>query len=165
MEAEALNTETALLITTAIMALGAITFSSLTMAFQRSHNIKSVKPLCNIHKSVTDSEMSISIQNAGMGPMLIKKIVLLISPDDPIETSLTLSHALSDELNCEVFVHNMDGYVLASLFEVKLFQYSADTSDNGAMTLLKNKLNNYFLCIEFEDIYDHSYVKIEKPNL
>jgi hypothetical protein len=80
-----LDTATELLITTAIMALEAIAFAALSMAFDRSHSRKSVKLFCNIHKNMTDAEASVSIQNAGMGPMLIQKIVLLKNQDDPIQ--------------------------------------------------------------------------------
>jgi hypothetical protein len=156
-----LDISTGLLITTAIMALGTTTFAALGMAFQRSHNRKSIKPFCNIHKCVTDTEASVSIQNAGLGPMLIQKIALLKNQDDSIQTGIPLADALSSELNCDVFIHNTDVYVLASLCELKLFQCSAGTSDKGAMPLLKDKLNGYFLCIKYADLYDRCYEKIE----
>lgn len=109
--------------------------------------------------------MSVSIQNAGLGPMLIQKIVLVRKQDEPIQAGIALAEVLPLDLNCDVFVYNKDVYALASLNEMKLFQYSSDTHDNDTMTLLKNKLNCYFLCIEYTDIYDHNYVKKEALTL
>ncbi len=154
-----MDTATELLITTAIMALGAITFSALSMAFQRSHSRKSVRPFCNIHTCITDTEISVSIQNAGMGPMLIQKIALMKSQDDLIRSGIPLEAVFPSELKCDVFVHDTDAYVLAPLFEVKLFRCSFGTSDDGAMSLLRSKLGGHFLCIEYADVYDDIYEK------
>lgn len=149
-----MDTATGLLITTAIMALGAITFAALTMAFDRSHNRKTVRPFCNIHNKVTDTEIRISIQNAGMGPMRIQKIVLLKNQDDFLQVGIPLGQVLSFELNCDVFIQHTDEYVLASLCELNLIQGILLQSE---MTQLKEKLNGYYLCIEYTDVYDDIY--------
>ncbi|MDP4164888.1 MAG: hypothetical protein Q8898_17480 [Bacillota bacterium] len=154
-----MDIETALFITTAIMALGTIIFSSLTMAFGRSHNRKSVRPFCNLLQNVTDTQLSISIQNPGMGPMRIQEILLLKNQDDPIEAGVSLKDALPLELKHTVFKENTEEYVLASLGELNLLRYTTDTPNNGEMTQLKETLNGCSLCITYEDIYDHSYEK------
>ncbi|MDR3552357.1 MAG: hypothetical protein P4L75_04455 [Clostridia bacterium] len=155
-----MNTETALLITTAIMALGAITFAALTMAFDRSHHRKSVRPFCNLLKHVACTGVSFSIQNAGMGPMLIQKIILLKNRDDPVETGIPLAQALPSQWICDGSrCGDTDEYALAPMCELKLLECPCDTADSGAMTLLEERLNGYFLCIRYTDIYDDSYEK------
>ena len=140
------------------MALGAITFSALTMSFDRSHNRKSVRPFCNVHQIVTDIAIGITIENAGMGPMLLQKIVLLKNSDDPIENAIPFTKELFSELDCDVFIQNTDEYVLASLSTLNLFE-SHDVSAHGVMPLLKENLNGYCLSISYADIYDETYEK------
>ncbi|MBI4856989.1 MAG: hypothetical protein HY818_09625 [Acetobacterium woodii] len=154
-----MDTATGLLITTVIMALGAITFAALTMAFDRSHNRKSVRPFCNIHKKVTDTEINISIQNAGMGPMRIQKIVLLNNQDDFIQAGIQLGKVLPFELNCDIFIQHTDEYVLASLCELNLIQ---GILEQHQMTRVKETLAGYYICIEYTDVYDDVYEQRSK---
>ncbi|MEI6100451.1 MAG: hypothetical protein WCP73_01315, partial [Eubacteriales bacterium] len=154
------ETETALLITTAFMALGSVTLSALSMAFQRSHSRKSVRPFCNVFNDSTDSEISVSIQNAGLGPMLIQKVVLLKNQDDPIEKGIQLAEFFS-EGNCDVLIQNTNAYVLASLFKIKLFRCTAGINDHSSMPLLRNKLNGCTLYVKYADVYDDMYEKKE----
>ena len=151
-----METSTALLITTMIMALGAITFSALTMAFDRSHQRKSVRPFCNINQNVTSAEIRISIENAGMGPMLIQNILLLKNHDDPIQTGVPLTKEKFPEFDY-VFIPNAEIYVLSSHNKLNLFQSTTDISNNGAMIVLKNKLNGYCLYVKYADVYDDIY--------
>ena len=162
MEAKILeNTALGMLISTAIMALGAITFSALIMAFTRSHNRKSIRPFCNIHKCITDTALSISIQNAGMGPMLIQQITLLKNLDDPIQKGVPCVNVFESGLYGDVFIQKTDGYTLASLGELNLFRFSVDTTDNGKLIMLKAKLKDYILCVQYADVYDDIYIKKE----
>lgn len=140
------------------MALGAITFSALTMAFDRSHYRKSVRPFCNVHQIVTDTAIGINIENAGMGPMLLQKIVLLKNQNDPIESAIPFTKELFSELDCDVFIQNTEEYVLASLCTLNLFE-SHNISAHGVMPLLKDKLNGYCLSISYADLYDDTYEK------
>ena len=156
-----MNTSTALLITTMIMALGAITFSSLSMAFQRSHSRKSVRPYCNIHQCLSDTEVSIRIQNAGMGPMLIQKIVFLKNQNDPIQMGVMVKEVFSSELSYDTDIPEPNCYVLAPQSEVMFFRYLFGTRADKTITLLKNELSGRCLCIEYTDIYDDIYEKRE----
>jgi len=55
------------------LSLVSIVFTILSMAFQRSHNKKSVKPLCDLR--VDDGEaLGIGLWNLGLGPMIVKWI-------------------------------------------------------------------------------------------
>jgi hypothetical protein len=158
-ESKRLDTSNGLLLTTMVMALGAITFSALTMAFDRSHHHKSVRPFCNIHQNITETEIRISIENPGMGPMLIISILLLKNLDDPIENGAPLTKATFSPCNCDVFIPNTDSYVLASCSTLDLFHSVTDISGNRDQTLLKDKLNGRCLCVRYADIYDDTYEK------
>jgi len=68
------------MIITIIMTVISVTFSALNLALQRSHDRKSVKPLCYINKKTTERSFSLVVENAGLGPMIIKA-VSAIGPD------------------------------------------------------------------------------------
>lgn len=152
-----MNTSIALLITTMVMALGAITFSSLTMAFERSYHRKSVRPFCNIHQNVTNKKLCISIENAGMGPMLIQSILLLDHHDAPIQTGVPVTKDRFSKFNCDITIPNTDQYVLASLRILNLVQCVADSSDAEVLAQLKETLNGCCLYVKYADIYDDIY--------
>lgn len=156
-----MDTATALVLATSVMALGAITFSALSLAFQRSHSRKSVRPFCNVNQRLTDNGVSVSIQNAGMGPMRIRKVVLLGSESDPIASGIPLEQAFPAQFNGETCMHHLDSYVLAPLFEVELFRFAFVATDDAEKTRTGNDLNGSFLGIEYSDLYDDVYGKIE----
>lgn len=154
----------ALVIATSIMALGAITFSALSLAFQRSHSRKSVRPFCNVTQRINDTEIRVGIQNAGMGPMRIQKVVLLANEGDPIKAGIPLAEAFPVEFRPEGAIRHLDSYVLAPLLEAELFRCDFATCDGEATALLKSKLNGSFLGIEYSDLYDEVYEKKEALN-
>jgi hypothetical protein len=160
-----MDTATALVLATSIMALGAITFSALSLAFQRSHSRKSVRPFCNVNQRNTDTGMSVSLQNAGMGPMRIQKIVLLANEGDPIQAGIPLEEAISEGVKSVVLVHHLDAYVLAPLMEVELFRCALGIADDEETNLLRSKLGGKFLAIAYSDIYDDVYEKKEALNV
>jgi len=151
----------ALVLATSIMALGAITFSALSLAFQRSHSRKSVRPFCNVLQRESGSEMHISIQNAGMGPMRIQKIVLLENESDSVEAGIPQEAAFSTEAISDVTLHRLDGFVLAPLQEAGLLRCAVSASEDEGANLIKRKLAGRFLGIVYLDIYDDSYEKKE----
>jgi len=148
-----------LLLLSLIVSLSSMIATTLYMAFQRSHNRKSSKPFCNIHQLETDEGMNIIIQNAGLGPMLILNIVFLENKDDPIENGIPMERAFSKELDCKVVIDISDVYVLAPMIELKFFRYKMNQADKIEMDQFKQLLSNYYICVQFSDIYGHNYEK------
>ena len=151
----------ALVVATSVMALGAITFSALSLAFQRSHSRKSVRPFCNVLQHDSGSEMRVSIQNAGMGPMRILKIALLENESDSIETGISLEEDFSAEAARGATLHRLDGFVLAPLQEAELLRCAVNATEADGENLIKRKLAGRFLAIVYLDIYDDAYEKKE----
>ena len=151
----------ALVLATSVMGLGAITFSALSLAFQRSHSRKSVRPFCNVLQRESENEMHISIQNAGMGPMRISKIVLLEHEGDSIQDGIPLEEAFSAEAASGVILHRLDGFVLAPLQEVEVLRCAVCTSGGGAESGIPSDLAGRFLGVTYLDIYDDAYEKKE----
>jgi hypothetical protein len=71
---ESLDVSRIVMIITIIMAVISVVFSALTLAFQRSHNRRTVKPYCFIKKENIGNCIQFIIKNAGLGPMIIDQI-------------------------------------------------------------------------------------------
>lgn len=141
------------------MALGAITFSALTVAFDRSHHRKSIRPFCNVYQNFTSTELCISIENAGMGPMLIHTILLLNKHDDPIQTGVPLTKELFSEFYDNLVITDTDKYVLAPSCRLILIQSTQSFFESEGTPLLLNKLNGHCLYVKYADVYDDTYEK------
>ena len=151
----------ALVLATSVMGLGAITFSALSLAFQRSHSRKSVRPFCNVLQRESGSEMHVNIQNAGMGPMRIQRIVLLEHEGDSILSGVPLEEAFPAEAAHGVIFHRLDAFVLAPLQEVELFRYAVNASGEEAAGGITSSLFGRYLGVTYLDIYDDAYEKKE----
>ena len=151
----------ALVLATSVMGLGAITFSALSLAFQRSHSRKSVRPFCNVLQRESENEMHISIQNAGMGPMRIQKIVLLEHEGDSSQSGVPLEEAFSAEAARGVILHRLDGFVLAPLQEVEVLRIAYRASSEEAAGGITSSLFGRYLGVTYLDIYDDAYEKKE----
>ena len=151
----------ALVLATSVMGLGAITFSALSLAFQRSHSRKSVRPFCNVLQRESENEMYISIQNAGMGPMRIQKIVLLEHEGDSSQSGVPLEEAFSAEAARGVILHRLDGFVLAPLQEVEVLRIAYRASSEEAAGGITSSLFGRYLGVTYLDIYDDAYEKKE----
>lgn len=151
----------ALVLATSVMGLGAITFSALSLAFQRSHSRKSVRPFCNVLSRKSGNEIIFSLQNAGMGPMRIQKVVLLEHEGDSIQNGIPLEEAFSAEAASGVILHRLDAFVLAPLQEVEVLRCSVGTSSGGAASGIPSDLAGRFLGVTYLDIYDDAYEKKE----
>ncbi len=155
-----LNVSICMLGVTAFLSICTVTFGAINMGFQRSHNIKSVKPFCNIHTSLDETGISISIMNAGLGPMIIQKIVLLKSKNDAVKNGTQILDLLPVELHYDTIVNKKDYYILPATGEMKIVQYSVDHKNKkNAVELLKSTLDGLCLCVIYRDIYDYSREK------
>lgn len=150
----------ALVVATSVMALGAITFSALSLAFQRSHSRKSVRPFCNVLARESGNDRIFSIQNAGMGPMRIQKVVLLEHESDSIEDGVPLEEAVSAEA-AFVCLRHLDAFVLAPLQEVEVLRFANSASSEKAANGSRSSLLGRYLGIAYLDIYDDDYEKKE----
>ncbi len=157
-----LNISTWMLCVTVFLSVSTVTLSALNMAFQRSHNRKSVKPFCNIHSSINETGIRISIINAGLGPMIIQKIVLMRHGNDSVNKGELFSDILPPELIYDKVVNNKDQYILPPMEEMILLHFTAGSNGKkNTIDVLKSTLESFDICIIFKDIYDHKYEKRE----
>lgn len=150
---------------TLFMSVGTVTLSALNMAFQRSHNRKSVKPFCSINKSIDVNTLRLSIVNAGLGPMIVQKIVIVKNENDKVKDGVQIFDLLPPELHYKAVVNKNDTHIIPSMGELKLFEISADLNNKlSSIDQLKKILEHSYLVIAFKDVYDHRYEKRESLN-
>jgi hypothetical protein len=73
---ESLDVSRIVMIITIIMAVISVVFSALTLAFQRSHNRRTVIPYCFIRKEDIGKSIRFIVKNAGLGPMIIDRVYI-----------------------------------------------------------------------------------------
>lgn len=157
-----LNISIWMLCVTLFLSVSTVTLSAINMAFQRSHNRKSVKPFCNIHAFINTEGIGVNIVNAGLGPMIIQKIVLLKNAGDSLTAGFQITDILPQELHYRAAVNNRDSYIIPSMGEMRLFYYAVDSKNkSGKIETVKDKMEGLHLCIVYKDIYDHIREKRE----
>lgn len=155
-----LDISRAIMLTTIIVAITSIVFSSITMAFERSYNVKSLRPYFNLVRSLSTDSISLGIMNAGLGPMLITRIGLIEKEANDHKHVALLSEVLPAGLEINPVFIDIDELVLASKEEIRLFQLiQTDRQSAKNLAGLKETLANYSLYIEYKDVYEHKYQK------
>jgi hypothetical protein len=149
----------AIMFTTILVAITSIVFSAITMAFERSHNVKSLRPFVNVIQFFTPNSISLSIDNAGLGPMLIERITLFPKNMSSAEGKV-LAEILPNEIVAVTFFDCLDVYTLAAQNKLNILDYHADKQEIPTLSKLVEQLNGYSLLIEYRDVYDHDYKKI-----
>jgi hypothetical protein len=102
---ESLDVSRIVMIITIIMAVISVVFSALTLAFQRSHNRRTVKPYCFIKIEYIGNGIRFITRNAGLGPMIIDRIYV-ISNSKSEELNKRIVLASNEE--CIVYEGNND---------------------------------------------------------
>jgi len=130
------------------LSLVSIVFTILSMAFQRSHNKKSVKPLCDLR--VEDGEgLAIGLWNLGLGPMIVKWI-RVENPDGKGWSEL--SEALKDGPDSLRLALLCDDAIIPPEGSLPLVECSGKGKAGAAF--VKKTLGGKRLSIGYEDIYE-----------
>jgi hypothetical protein len=124
-----------------VVSIASIAFASLEMAFQRSHNIKSVRPYCEFTAKEVGDRVSIVLRNVGLGPLIVTAVSIADSAD-----SGEVSHDIT------VFEPGPDGLVLPPLEKASILSFPEAECE---------ALSNRYLQVEYCDIYDHRHEKAQ----
>jgi len=146
------------MIITVIMTVISVTFSALNLAFQRSHDRKSVKPLCCIDKKKAGRSYSIVVENAGLGPMIIKA-VSAIGPDQKTDDLSGYLEGLLDEGQKEsIVILATSNLVIPSNGSKTILQIDDGNGIPGkGFEELCQKLDQTRILLNYRDIYDKRY--------
>lgn len=154
---QSLDISRIVMLLTILMTVISATFSALTLAFQRSHNKKSVKPLCDVCCLFDSNRIRISVKNAGLGPMIVNKISILEQNDNEISLSAfcdNLKEDTSVTVSSKVLIP-----VIVSVCEEKLvLDISKSVNDSSGCfgNFIQDQKKLLFKAY-FSDIYDKQY--------
>jgi len=139
-----------------------IVFGSLSMAFQRSHNRKSVKPFCNIHAFKNNGAIDINIYNAGLGPMIISRTGFVRRDGKIKRDSVNIYDVLPDWIKCETGMIFSGEYIIPPMSERKVLELRIEEqAGTDYVEKLKVLLNEYHFFVSYRDLYERKYERIE----
>ena len=145
---------------TIIMTIISATFSALTLAFQRSHNKKTVKPLCDAIISVDRKNPGISIKNAGLGPMIVRNVTITEPDHDEMSFSDFCENLLAGKKGC-VFYKKTNDMILSVNEQRTILELNSDIKiKSDVADFVSAKLAAAELKIKYSDIYDKEYTCI-----
>jgi hypothetical protein len=146
------------MIITVIMAIITATFSALDVAFQRSHNKRTIRPYCSIHRSITNNSIAIYLKNAGLGPLIIADVILTNDKDESMINGNIIPYYKGVESSIRETIRYSETRIVPSLAEVCIMDVKNESAGNNS--LIEQYLD-ISLCIEYRDLYDHKYKIIE----
>jgi hypothetical protein len=129
---ESLDVSRTTLIVSLFVSTASIVFASLEMAFQRSHNVRSVRPLCELSAKADGQRTTVVLRNVGLGPLILLRA--------------TLDGADSPEV--DLALPPEEGFVLPPLESRALLSF---------LTADKEKMEALGLVIGYKDIYGHRH--------
>jgi len=154
---QSLDVSRVVMIITIIMTIISITFSSLSLAFERSHNKKTVKPLCDLLKIVNQNTISISIKNAGLGPMIITSIFITDHNTGDIlfdDLCTTLKEKYPQNISCKKVLN----LIVSINQEKNILEISKITTESkSCFDYVVETISNKEIVINYKDIYDKVY--------
>jgi hypothetical protein len=143
-----------------IISIVSILIAGLTLNMQRKHNRLSVKPIPNITEMnyVDSGKIGLSLENVGIGPMIIKKIKSCKGETvkkDPFEwLPEGFDHILTD------YTLKFEGTAIPPMDHICLLYYDYDPKDNKSLNnseLIRSILAELEINVEYADVYDQIY--------
>jgi len=145
------------MIITVIMTIISVTFSALNLAFQRSHDRKSVKPLCYINRKTAEGNYSIIIENAGLGPMIIKSITIVNDDQQCVDFGEYFEDVTKLKKDSIVLLE-IKNLVIPTSSNKTIFEIDEDKGNSKkSIKDTSTKMSNVRLRINYRDIYDKRY--------
>jgi len=153
---ESLDVSRIVMIITIIMTIISVTFSALTLAFQRSHNKKSVKPLCDGSLIINENGVLCVLKNAGLGPMILTKINIITENDRIVKVNQYLNEIYGNKDCNEDKKNNLK--VIAVNEEKSVIEIQKNRFENvEKYNDIIKEINKSKIEIIYNDIYDKEY--------
>ena len=140
---------------TIIISLLALLATFYQLYLQRIHNEKSLKPLGQIDVSDRKKHIYVHIQNNGLGPLIIDKVVFI---KDGIKYN-TISECLNLDLKSYWHVSVKGTYKKIILPNAHLVIFDKNTENNSSEEIedIKKQLTPITLKVSCRDIYNNTF--------
>lgn len=145
------------------VSIFSLALTIITLWIQRNHDRLSVRPLAFIHVNNTSGCLSITINNGGLGPMIIKSIETFRTedPKQKLDWPIVLMNVdIIDRFISSKTTAKLNNTPILNGKSIKIFEhkYDADKPDHvTAATNIKNILKEMTIKIKYLSIYDKQY--------
>jgi len=148
---QSLDVSRIVMLITIVMAVTSVVFSALTMAFERSHNKRSIKPFLNLIALAEGEELLLKIKNVGMGTMILNSIKIVSGSSEEVE----LENLKNRYPGCKIDVLKIDHEIGISINEEIDILRMKNTIDDKTI----EEMHDYRIVIKYSDLYDQDYEK------
>ncbi|THD70428.1 MAG: hypothetical protein E7813_08355 [Bradyrhizobium sp.] len=136
------------------------TIAAINMMMQRKHNRKSVLPIGHISVGDYENQIFVRIWNYGIGPMLIKRVVVAGEGGVKQEAAIIdLMPKLPGEYHWSTFVGNISDRTIPAADHISLILLEGD-EDNGefvaAREMVRRALSRLTVTVEYKDVYGNN---------
>jgi NADH:ubiquinone oxidoreductase subunit 5 (subunit L)/multisubunit Na+/H+ antiporter MnhA subunit len=136
-----------------------------TFKLQRTHNIKSVKPIVHIGQWDYENELIVTLVNLGAGLAMIKKISVRNKVDE-FKNSIYdwMPKKLGNDMNYKEYWTGFKNFAVQPGQIIELIKIPIDTSKAeqvGTREKLRAILRQLTVCVTYEDIYEREMPKKE----
>ena len=140
-------------------AIASAIISFYTFKLQRTHNIKSVKPIIHIGQWDYENCIIITLKNVGYGIGLVKKLSVYNTKNE-VKNSIYdwLPKTLPGKMNYKEYWTPYTGFVIQGGETIKLIEIPVDTEKNKQLRereKLRKTLGQLSVEVEYEDIYEN----------
>ena len=143
----------------AISATAAVIISIISMVFtiiyshkQNEHNRNSVRPISAIRFDDYEDRIAVKIENAGTGPLLIKKL-RLIHEGGESQTLISLMPTINQDWT--TYTEEVDGWTIPVGGKITLIKIEPES--NTVKTLVRKALSTITVSIDYTDIYSTEF--------
>ena len=141
-----------------IVSIVSIYIGARALKIQRTHNIKSVKPIGNIVFSDYEDHLAVNIKNAGVGPLIIKSLKVKNKNNEMKNNVIDFMPQHPPDLPWTNFFANPEDFVIPAGEKLNLIKLTTeDISDTFAIfrNTVRESLMDLSIELEYKDIYDN----------
>jgi hypothetical protein len=138
-----------------VLSLTAIIFTAVSIFLQKRHNRNAVKPIANIAISDYEDKISVSIQNNGTGPLIVKSFRAFTEQENK-NNLIDLMPDLPPGLDWTTFFSNLNGFAITPSKKLNLLELRVDPTtinEADARDVIRRKLALVSVELIYEDIY------------
>jgi hypothetical protein len=149
-----MTAETIIAITAVIAVLMSIVSIIITILFSKKqieHNKNSVRPICDIRYKDYEDKISVSILNAGTGPIIIEN---LVCKNHTREAPKLISLMPKEIKTWTTFCDDLTGKPIAVGGERILIELNPKEDDKDIKYSVRNALKDITVYVEYKDIFD-----------
>jgi hypothetical protein len=139
-----------------LLSLGALVVSVVQTQIAREQQHAAVWPFLRIGSGRYDARFTLMLENKGVGPALIKRVVVTHAGQPYPTVIALLTSKLSAHTGSRQFAQLVPGDVVKAGEEVRLFEVDRDPASAGLLSALVDD-SSFTLRVTYGDVYDNCW--------